>query len=154
VAGSIGETPGVLYAEDFAVGDRYDLDSWTVTVEEIKAFAGNWDPLPFHLDDEAAASSNFGGLIASGLHTMAIGTRLVVDRLTSRTAVFAGREIRSARMHKPVRPGAVLSGSVEILEHRLRDDGRAVVVWRLELTDQDSDVVLTYVTDLLVSPRP
>jgi acyl dehydratase len=140
----------MLYAEDFAVGDRYELGAYTVTAEDIKAFAGSWDPLPFHLDDRAAAASQFGGLVASGLHTMAIGTRLAVDGLTARIAVSAGREIRSVRMYKPVRPGVTLTGSVEIIEHRLRDDGRGVLVWRLDITDQDSDVVLSYVADMLV----
>jgi acyl dehydratase len=144
----------VLYAEDFAVGNRYALGTWTVTAADIKAFASSWDPLPFHLDDDAAGSSQFGGLIASGLHTMAIAVRLTVDALVSRTAIVAAREVRSIKMHRPVRPGATLTGSVEIIEHRLREDARGIVVWRTELADQEADVVLSLVTDVLVLRRP
>jgi acyl dehydratase len=144
----------VLYAEDFTVGDRYTLGEREVTLEAIKEFAGAWDPLSIHLDEEAAAAGPWGGVIASGLHTFAIAIRLVVDELVHRTVIFAGRETRTLKMYKPVRPGAVLTGSVEILETELRDNGRGMVVWQVEITDDAGDRVLSYVTDLLVHRRP
>ncbi|QEC50900.1 dehydratase [Baekduia soli] len=118
------------------------------------AFAGDWDPLPMHVDEAAADRGAFGGLIASGLHTLAIAVRLTVDALVSHTAVYAGREIRSVRMHRPVRPGMTLTGTVTIVEQRLRDDGRGVVVWEIALVDDAGGPVLTMATDSLVDRRP
>jgi acyl dehydratase len=144
----------VLYAEDLPVGRVFQLGTWAVTIEDIKEFARAWDPLPFHLDDEAAAAGPFGGIIASGLHTQAILIRLGVESFTGQLAFIAARELRSMRMSKPVRPGENLTGTIEIEEQRLRDDGRAVIVYRSELTDAHGDVVLRLVLDVLVNRRP
>jgi acyl dehydratase len=146
--------PRVLYAEDLPVGRVFALGTWAVTIEDIKDFARAWDPLPFHLDDEAAAAGPFGGIIASGLHTQAILIRLGVESFTGQLAFIAARELRSMRMFKPVRPGETLTGTIEIEEQRLRDDGRAVIVYRSELADAHGDVVLRLVLDVLVNRRP
>jgi acyl dehydratase len=143
----------MLYAEDLVVGRTFALGAWTLSADDIKAFARTWDPLPMHVDEDAAAAGPFDGLIASGLHTIAIAIRLTVDALVSQIAVHAGREMRSLRLHKAVRPGTTLSGSVQITEQRLRDDGRGVIVWRVELRDGDGDAVLSVVTETLVFRR-
>lgn len=144
----------MLYAEDLTVGRVFQLGTWTLTIEDIKKFAAEWDPLPFHLDDEAAAAGQFGGIIASGLHTQAIAVRLAGDVYTRHLAFIAARELRSMRMLKPVRPGDTLTGMIEIEEQRLRDDGRGVIVYRTELTDQTGDVVLRMILDVLMQRRP
>jgi acyl dehydratase len=146
--------PRVLYAEDLPVGRVFALGTWAVTIEDIKDFARAWDPLPFHLDDEAAAAGPFGGIIASGLHTQAILIRLGVESFTGQLAFIAARELRSMRMFKPVRPGETLTGTIEIEEQRLRDDGRAVIVYRSELADAKGEVVLRLVLDVLVNRQP
>ncbi len=143
----------MLYAEDLIVGQTFALGSMEVTAEEIVAFARQWDPLPMHTDPEAAARGHFGGLIASGLHTMGVAIRLTVEALVGDLAVVAGREIRTLRLHRPVRPGTVLTGSVEVTEQRLRDDGRGVVVWATELHDGAGDRVLSLVTETVVFRR-
>jgi acyl dehydratase len=144
----------VLYAEDLPVGRTFDLGSWEVTAEEIKAFASAWDPLPFHIDEDAAAASHFGGLVASGLHTMAISVRLSAERVVKQVALVAGREIRSVRLLHPVRPGTTLTGTVTVIEQRMRDDGRGVVAWKTELTDGDGELALTLVAEIIVLQRP
>jgi len=144
----------VLYAEDLPVGRVFQLGTWALRIEDIKAFARAWDPLPFHLDDEAAVSGPFGGIIASGLHTQAIAIRLGAESFTGRLAFIAARELRSMRLLKPARPGETLTGTIEIEEQRLRDDGRAVIVYRSELLDATGDVVLRLILDVLVHRRP
>jgi acyl dehydratase len=144
----------MLYAEDLPVGRVFALGTWQVTMEEIKEFARAWDPLPFHLDDAAAEAGQFGGIIASGLHTQAIAIRLGVEALVGQLDFVAARELRSMKLLKPVRPGDTLTGMIEIEEQRLRDDGRGVIVYRLELVDQNGDVVLRLLLDVLVRRRP
>ena len=144
----------MLYAEDLPVGRVFALGTWELTIEDIKTFAQAWDPLPLHLDDAAADASPFGGIIASGLHTQAIAIRLGVEAFSGQLAIIAGRELRSMRMFKPVRPGDVLTGTIEIEEQTLRDDGRAVIVYRSELVDATGDLVLRLFVDVLVHRRP
>ncbi len=73
------ERPDRLYLDDFHVGQRFTSATHRIDTEEIKAFARQFDPQPFHLDEEAAKSSMFGGLVASGWHTAAISMRLQVE---------------------------------------------------------------------------
>jgi acyl dehydratase len=70
---------GSVYLEDLHIGQRFESATHVVTTDEIKAFAWQFDPQPFHLDEEAAARSLFGGLAASGWHTAALTMRLLVD---------------------------------------------------------------------------
>jgi acyl dehydratase len=101
------------YFEDAEVGETADCGSVTVTKEEAVEFAERYDPQPFHVDEEAAAGSIFGGLIASGWHTAALCMRLVSDVIDDRT--FAGgRGVDDLRWHRPLRPGTALSVEVEV----------------------------------------
>ena len=121
-----GSLSGVLYAEDMPVDRRFDLGSYAVSAEEIKRFAALWDPLPMHLDEDAAAATPFGGLIASGVHTLAIANRLAADAVVSKASLLAGRGVRDMRLLKPVRPATTLTGSLQIIENDLRDNGPRV----------------------------
>lgn len=143
----------MLHAEDLTVGRSFATGSWHVTADDIMRFARDWDPVPIHVDEAAAARSPFGGLIASGLHTMAIAVRLGYDNFAAGVAIHAGRTIRELRMLKPVRPGMTLTGSIEILEQRLRDDGRGVISWQNQLVDDDGDQVMQFVAEVLVNCR-
>jgi acyl dehydratase len=147
------QTLSVLHAEDLTVGRSFATGSWDVTADDIVRFARDWDPVPIHVDEEAAARSPFGGLIASGLHTMAIAVRLGYDNFAADVAIYAGRAIHELRMLKPVRPGMTLTGSIQILEQRLRDDGRGVISWRNRLVDGDGDHVMEFVAEVLVNCR-
>lgn len=108
----------VLYAEHLRPGAVFTLGSAKISKEEILDFGRRFDPLPLHTDEDAAAASRFGGLIASGFHTTAVLQRLMVDAVFSRAAIIAGREISSLRMRAPVRPEDVLHGTMEIVEVR------------------------------------
>ncbi|HUN48014.1 MAG TPA: MaoC/PaaZ C-terminal domain-containing protein, partial [Stellaceae bacterium] len=68
-----------LYFDDFAVGQRFTTHGITLTESLIIDFAMRYDPQPFHIDVEAAKASNFGGLIASGFQTIALGFRMVLE---------------------------------------------------------------------------
>jgi acyl dehydratase len=144
----------LLYAEDMPVDRRFDLGTYTVSADEIKAFATLWDPLPMHVDEEAAAATPFGGLIASGVHTIAIANRLAAEAVISQTALLAGRGGREMRLLKPVRPDTRLTGSLQILENELRDNGRGYISWRIELADDAGDTVYSIIIDCIVHRRP
>ncbi|MFZ2173509.1 MAG: MaoC/PaaZ C-terminal domain-containing protein [Rhodococcus sp. (in: high G+C Gram-positive bacteria)] len=145
----------VVYADDLRVGEKLELGSYTVTEEEILDFARQWDPQWFHVDAAAAEKGSFGGLIASGIQTMAICQRLSVDAFYSRWSVIAGRRIRGTEFIRPVRPDTVLSGTMTIeeihIEHR---NNRGSVALAIELVDERGLQVFTMVTDVYVRCRP
>ena len=143
----------VLFLDDLAVGKRFSSGSHTVDVAQIKAFATQFDPQPFHLDEASARETMFRGLAASGWHTAAITMRLLVDggAPIAGGIVGAGGEIA---WPQPTRPGDVLRVESEILEvkpSRSRPD-RGMVKMRSETLNQRDEVVQT-LTATLVVPR-
>ena len=130
-----------LYLEDLHVGRTFTTGSVTVTTEAIKAFARDYDPQPFHLDEGAARDSLFGGLAASGWHTAALSMRLLVDGLP-----FAGGLIGvggETTWPRPTRPGDTLTVHVEVLEitpSKSRPD-RGMVRTRNETRNQNGEPV-------------
>ena len=105
-----------LYFEDFREGQVFELGEKTLTKQEIVAFAREYDPQPFHVDEEAAKQSAFGGLIASGWHTAAVFMRLYVDALLHRAASMGSPGVEELRWHRPVRPGDALSARLTVLD--------------------------------------
>jgi acyl dehydratase len=143
-----------LYAEDFAVGDEFALGSYTITKDGIVEFAREFDPQPFHVDEDAAGESMFGGLVASGWHVVSLTNRLMTDALFSRMALRGGHGTDEVRFLEPVRPGDTLTGVVEVVEisdpeSRLqhRDVSLAVTTRKGETT------VLTMVNHAMVARR-
>lgn len=123
-----------LYLEDLKPGDAIQAGPVTVSEEQAIAFARQFDPQPFHLDDEAARASMFGGLALSGWHTAAIAMRMLTDSPLARIANgLIGIEIRHMRWPRPARPGDALSLTVEVIEtkpSRSRPGwGTAVLRW-------------------------
>ena len=92
------------YLEDFSVGQKFQSGSITVNAAEIKAFASQFDPQPFHLDEQAAATTFFGGLVASGWHTAALTMRLIVDSELKIAGGSIGAGAEELRWPRPVRP--------------------------------------------------
>ena len=135
------------YWEDINVGDTGDLGSYTVTEEEILAFAKKYDPQPFHLDREAAKQSIFGGLIASGWHSCAIMMRMSVEHMRREQLAGVGSPgIDSCRWLKPVRPGDTLTVRTEITESwRSKSRPIGFVRRRADMLNQHGEVVLTVV---------
>jgi acyl dehydratase len=109
---------GERFFEDFAVGQKFRSGTVAVTVEAIKAFAAQFDPQPFHLDEEAARASVFGGLAASGWHTAAMGMRLMVESDLHPAGGNIGAGVEDIRWPRPVRPGDVLHVEGEVIETR------------------------------------
>src|SRR5688500_8065762 len=87
--------------------------SYEMTRDEIVEFAGRFDPQPFHLDEDAGARTDFGGLVASGMHTIAASMCLAADERPE-TAAVAGLGIDELRLLRPVRPGDRLRQSTEV----------------------------------------
>jgi len=144
-----------LYLEDLHPGQRFTSGSHTIDEAQIKAFANQFDPQPFHLDDEAAKGTLFGGLVASGWHTAAITMRLQVESglPISGGIIGAGGEINWPR---PTRPGDILHVESEVLEinpSRSRPD-RGMVTVRSETRNQRGEVVQTLTVKLVAPRRP
>ncbi len=143
-----------FYFDDLRVGQRFETGTHTVTEAAIKAFAAEFDPQPFHLDDTLARASMFGGLAASGWHTAAITMRLMVDLgIPAGGLVGAGGEIAWPR---PTRPGDILRVVSEVLEvvpSRSRNDRGSAVI-RNETRNQRDEVVQSFVAKLIVFRRP
>ena len=144
-----------LYFEELSVGQRFASGSTTIGAADIKAFAGAFDPQPFHVDDDAAQSSFFGSLVASGWHTAALTMRLNAEGgLPFADGIIgAGGEINWPR---PTRPGDTLRVESEILElapSRSRPDrGTATVLSRT--INQNGEIVQTFKARLIVPRRP
>jgi len=143
----------VLYLEDLTAGQTWESATLTVSADEIIAFARDYDPQPFHLDDAAARDSFFGGLAASGWHTAAMTMRLQVDggpRIAG-GQIGAGGRIDWAR---PTRPGDILHVTCEIIEVRIsRSRPDRGLVTMLTTTHNQADEVVQTITATLVVPR-
>lgn len=134
-----------IYFEDFRVGQVIELGSCTVSKDEIIAFARQFDPQPFHIDEAAAERSIYGGLIASGMHTCSLFMRLLYDGLLSRAASMGSPGQDEVRWIKPVRPGDTLSarGLVEELIPSRSKPDRGMIRTTYEVFNQDGDKVMT-----------
>jgi acyl dehydratase len=104
-----------LYFEDLAVGQVVGTGNVKVEPEKVKAFAAEFDPQPFHLDEDAARASIFGGLVASGWHTAALTMRLLVEGELQIVGGLIGMGAEELRWPRPVRPGDVLRVESEVL---------------------------------------
>jgi acyl dehydratase len=135
----------MLYFEDFPPGDVRESPACTVTRDEILTFARQFDPQPFHLDDEAAKRSIFGGLLASGWHTCAIYMRLMWETFLKDTASLGSPGVDEIRWVKPVRPGDTLRVRftvVEAVPSRSKPD-RGIVRVLSEVFNQHGEIVMT-----------
>jgi acyl dehydratase len=135
----------MIWWEDFKVGERIEMGRHTFEEAEIIAFARQFDPQPFHVDPAAAQGGFFGGLIASGWHTCAVGMRLTVDSHVNATRSLGSPGLDNIRWHKPVRPGDTISYSRVVLESRAsgsRPDA-GLVKSRWEAVNQDGELVMS-----------
>lgn len=144
------------YFEDFAVGQVFPLGSYEMAEAEILEFARRYDPQPFHVDPEAARSSIFGGLIASGWHTCAVYMRLYVDALLSHSASLGSPGLEELRWLRPVRPGDVLTGEFHVTDvtPSSKHADRGTVHFRAEIHNQGGVLVSTMHGRGLFGRRP
>jgi acyl dehydratase len=145
----------LLYLEDVRPGDRFVTAEHTLTADEIVRFSREFDPQPFHLDDEAGRATFFGGLVASGWHTGAVTTRLILQTgpRFAGGILGVGGEIS---WKLPVRAGDVLCVSGEILavaELRTKPD-RGIVTMKAVTRNQRHETVQEFVAKIIVPRRP
>ncbi|GAA4372371.1 MaoC/PaaZ C-terminal domain-containing protein [Agromyces bauzanensis] len=145
--------PVLLPAEDMPIGQEIDCGFHQVTEDEIVRFASTWDPQYFHVDRDLAAHSDFGGLIASGLHTASIFQRLAATGVYQRYDVVAGKEIHGMRFLRPVRAGDVLTCSITVQSVEPQAAGRCLVTIFGGLRNQHGRSVLELHADSLVRSR-
>ncbi|WP_340151803.1 MaoC family dehydratase [uncultured Sneathiella sp.] len=145
-----------IYFEDISVGDKTTSKSISVTKEEIIEFARKYDPQPFHIDEEAAKKSIYGGLIASGWHTTALLMRLLVDNMTNMRAGLGSPGCDELRWRLPVRPGDSLRYESTVIETRKsasRPD-MGIIRGDVKLYNQNDEIVLTLKSTGMIKTRP
>jgi acyl dehydratase len=145
-----------LYFDDFAPGDRFDSPGKTLTEAEIVDFAFRFDPQPIHLDVEAAKGSPYGGLIASGFHTMVVGFRMLWQ-----TGVFSACSLGSPGLDEvrwllPVRPGDTLRTAAEVVETRPSSSkpDRGTCRVKYTILNQRDEAVMTMTAVQIFARRP
>jgi acyl dehydratase len=146
----------LIYFEDVEVGDTQRFGRYEVTREEIVAYAREFDPQPFHLDEEAGRRSQFGGLIASGWHTGAMLIRMLCEHAIPGTASTGALGFDDLRWLKPVRPGDVLCVETTVrekIESRSRRDIGTVKI-ESRVMNQAGDAVMTLTSLVLYRRRP
>lgn len=145
-----------MYLEDLAAGQVFRSGPAVVDAERMKAFAAEFDPQPFHLDETAAADSLFGRLVASGWHTAAITMRLLVDGEMKIAGCLIGLGVESMKWPRPVYPGDVLRVESEVIEVRPSQSNpeRGIVRVRSTTFNQDDQPVMIQTASLIVPRRP
>ena len=147
----------MIYFEDLQVGAETFFGSYEVTRDEVLEFAGKYDPQPFHLSDDEAAKTHFGRLAASGWHTTAMTMAVIARHVVQHQQAGLGSPgIDELRWKKPVYPGDTLHVNGEILEttpSRSRPEMGSFRT-RTTVTNQDGDVVMTFVSIVLIRRRP
>jgi acyl dehydratase len=147
--------PDALYFEDFPLGEVVEYGRVDVSVDEILAFAREFDPQPFHTNEEAARAAT-GGLIASGWHTSALLLRMNCEAFLARAAILEEAGVEEVRWQLPVRPGDRLHVRRQTLASRLREGqtGAGEVEFLYEVINQNGAAAMIQRSVLLLKPRP
>ncbi len=154
------------FFEDIQVGDVFEVGRYTFTADNIKAFANRFDPQPFHVDEEAAARSHFGALVASGWHTALAWMRLMIDhRRRMDEAMLARGEpvagigpalgFRELKWLKPVYVGDIIEYKSEVTELRLSNSRPrfGLMTFRSTGVNQNGEPVLSLISTTFVERR-
>jgi acyl dehydratase len=146
----------VRFFEDFKAGDVAEFGPVTVTADEIVEFAERFDPQPFHVDPDAAARTPYGGLIASGWHTVALFMGMYVRGMLLDTASLGSPGVEELRWLAPVRPGDELRGRSTItdLQPSATNPRRGTIFSTNEVLNQDGTVVMTMKARGFLERRP
>ena len=142
------------FLEDFAAGQKFGSGRVRVAADRVKRFAAEFDPQPFHLDEDAARATLFGGLAASGWHTAAMTMRLLVESDLKPAGGIIGAGFDEFRWPRPVRPGDELHLEIEVLEvrpSRSRPEQGMVKIRTTTLNQKDEPVQVS--VGNLVVPR-
>ncbi|MEH6474323.1 MAG: MaoC family dehydratase [Sneathiella sp.] len=144
------------YFEDIKIGSSNEFGSKTVSLEEIVKFATQYDPQPFHIDEEAAKDSIYGGIIASGWHTASMTMRMMVDHMISGRAGLGSPGVDNLRWFKPVRPGDTLRVRSEVLSKKQSKSRpeMGTIFGVTQVFNQHDDMVMSFGTIGMTSLRP
>jgi acyl dehydratase len=146
----------IVYYEDIVVGDKTTVGQHQTDKSEIQDFARKWDRQPFHLDEEAAKSYPYGGIIAPAPYILSVVTRVMTSPDIPKLAAIGLLEYEHVRILNPVRPGDLLTVTIEPIakrESESRSD-RGIVRYRTEVKNQRNEVVLSYVSASMIARRP
>ncbi|HUI16220.1 MAG TPA: MaoC family dehydratase [Alphaproteobacteria bacterium] len=143
------------YLEDFAVGQTFGSGRLRIDKERITSFAREFDPQPFHLDEEAARATIFRGLAASGWHTAALTMRLLVEGELQPAGGIVGAGFDEFRWPRPVRPGDELHLESEVLEVRPSKSRpeQGLIKVRTTTLNQAGEAVQILIANLVVPRR-
>ena len=145
-----------MFFDDLPVGFTFETASRQIPLEEMVEFARKYDPQPFHIDEDAAKQTPYGGLIASGFQTMVVGFLLSLDANIWNDASLGSPGVDGLRWLKPVRPGDTLMVKAEVIgsepSKSRPDRGRTQV--RYDTYNQDGDRVMTYTTIHILRRNP
>jgi len=146
----------VRYLEDLEPGHKFVSGRLSVEAERIKSFAAEFDPQPFHLNEDSARDSFFNGLAASGWHTAAMTMRLLVESDFKPAGGIIGAGFDDMRWPRPVRPGDELHVESEVLEVRPSKSrpGQGLIKVRTTTLNQNNEPVQVFVGNLIVLRRP
>ncbi|MCF4099068.1 MaoC family dehydratase [Maritalea mediterranea] len=144
-----------LHYEDLEEGTIIQLGQHTITKDEIISFAKEFDPLPFHLDEEVAKKSLLGGLASSGWQTAGITLRMLVDAFLGNVASKGGLGFENLKWKKPLMKGDTLTGTVTLSSLRLSKSHpeKAVMIFEFDMRNQKNQQVMTMSLANLVAVR-
>ena len=143
-----------LYLEDLQEGQTFESRGYVITAEEIKSFAGRYDPQPFHVNEQAAEHTFFEGLVASGWHTASVTMRLMVESIPIAGGLI-GAGVEDLAWPKPVRPGDTLTVVTEVLSTRPSKSKPGVGLVRVRPTtlNHRRETVQVFVSTIVVPRR-
>ena len=144
------------YAEDYKPGEVFNLGTYEVMAEEIATFAEKYDPFPFHLDEEAAKKTIFGGVISSGWLTALIWLRLMHQSFLNYETTLGSPGHEEMIWPNPVRAGDCLTGWLEIKENRVSKSkpNLGFVRYKAKLLNQDDKEVFVTTSTIIINTRP
>ena len=144
------------YFEDFKTGERFVSGGMTLTETGIIEFARQWDPQPFHVDIEFARKWSFGGLVASGLHTMCVTLKLWLEMGVLKASSLGSPGLGETQFPRPVRPGDTLRVITDIVELRASASkpDRGICRLRQVTINQRGEHVMEQETTVFLKRRP
>lgn len=144
-----------IHFEDLELGQTFALGPRTVTREEMIAYAREFDPFPFHVDEAAAKASLLGGLAASGWQTGALSQALLVEAFLGRAAGMGGLGFRNLKWRKPFMAGSTLSGTATItaLRRSQSKPDRGIVDIGFDMQDETGAQLLTMTLVNMIATR-
>jgi acyl dehydratase len=145
-----------LWFEDFTVGRQFTTGGATLSEGQILDFALRWDPQPFHVDKEAAKDWGFGGIIASGFHTLVVAFRLYYAEKIINKCSLGSPGFDELRWPRPVRPGDTISVRATVKEARPSQSkpDRGIVRVHFDVRNQHGETVMDFTATQILRKRP